>query len=311
MEGSNNIEHFPLKLNSTENSRTRPFSPKQSVIDSCPKFIHNNNIQMEIPLPPSQHKYTSSLTLDAPANPRAILTLDKAIENELNHGRKLGPNMDIKKLRRTISNRLSAKRSRIRKSQYIKDMEKTVNHLQELISSLTPQIESHKEKQKLLILENDSLQKLVEIRSNESKLHELELEKKKNEVYKLKEVEKIVNKDKHDSSSRSQQMQDLSLEKFMAQPYLSLQFYRFSLQHLETQHESNQFFPGQLSGSSFVQSELKMTESFGFVQCNNDQVPDCKGKQSVEEMTLAKNQEEANIDRYLNFEALNFHPASS
>ncbi|KAG8372636.1 hypothetical protein BUALT_Bualt12G0087300 [Buddleja alternifolia] len=229
MERTNNINSFLSKSNSNGKLRIHPYFENQGVIDSCQNFIHKNNVQ------PENHKYSSSLISAAPSTPESTLTLEKAIEYELNHGCKLDPNMDKKKLRRTISNRLSAQRSRMKKSQYIDNMEKRVNDLQELISFLTPQVESYKEKQKLLMLENNALQKLVEIRSNESKLHELELEKKKNELYMLKEVEKIVYKDGHGSSSRPQEIQDSSFKKFMTQPYPSLGFYQLGLQYLQNQ----------------------------------------------------------------------------
>ncbi|KAI3450318.1 hypothetical protein Pfo_006983 [Paulownia fortunei] len=169
----------------------------------------------------------------------------------------------------TILNRLSAQRSRIKKAQYINDMEKMVKELEVLISVLTPQIESYKEKRKLLLLQNDSLQKLVEIRLNESKLCEIELEHKRVEVHRLQELEKSVNNNNHDSNFGPQLMQHLRFKQFMA-------------------------------------------PKFGFEQPDKDQQPGFMIKLPVEVLTPEKNQEEAEIDQYFNFEeALNVDPASA
>ncbi|PIN09629.1 hypothetical protein CDL12_17785 [Handroanthus impetiginosus] len=149
-------------------------------------------MKTKIPLAPP-HKSSSLPMLGQLSNPKITVTLDEAIKYGLN--RKSDPNMDKKKLRRTISNRLSAQRSRMKKAQYINDMEKMVNDLEDMISALTSQLKNYKEKWKLLLIQNDSLQKLIEIYSNESKLRAMELEQKQIQVNNLKELEKItVNK---------------------------------------------------------------------------------------------------------------------
>ncbi|XP_057764431.1 basic leucine zipper 2 [Salvia miltiorrhiza] len=144
----------------------------------------------------SNNKATS--TFDAPAETRkATLNLDKAIEYELKHGRKLDPRMDRKKLRRTVSNRLSAQRSRVKKAQYIHDMERRVTELEDTITVLTLRVERFKEKRRLLQLQNEALERLVQIRLNEANLAQMVLEKNKAELGRLKEVEKGLVKELH------------------------------------------------------------------------------------------------------------------
>ncbi|KAG8372637.1 hypothetical protein BUALT_Bualt12G0087400 [Buddleja alternifolia] len=217
MDRTNNINSFPSIANSNGKLRIQPYFEKQGVIYSCPKFIHNNNVQTE------NDKYSSSLILAAPSNPGSTLTLEKAIEYELNH---------------------------------------------------------------------------------------VKLEKKKNELYKLKEVEKIVNKDDHGSSSRAQEIQDSSFKKFVMQSDPSHGFYQLGLQYLQKQPGSHQFCKRQLPSSLFVQSELRIAGNFVFEQCSEDQASDFKSNQPVDLGTYEENQEEANIDQYLNFEAQNAHPSS-
>ncbi|KAL3653205.1 hypothetical protein CASFOL_002886 [Castilleja foliolosa] len=208
------------------------------------------------------------------------LTLDRAIEHEFKHGCTLDPNMDTRKLRRTISNRLSAKRSRIKKIQYINGMEQMVNDLEELISVIRTQIDSYKERTTLLLMQNDSLQKLVEFRANESKLSEIELERKQAEVCRLRELESTMNNyDKGGSSNPSYGC------------------YQNGIQHLQK--------------PTYVQLGLKIEPNSEFEQHGNDHQAGFRFKLPIEMVAAAKNEDEAEIDQYINFEQLNADQASA
>ncbi|KAL0458681.1 UNVERIFIED_CONTAM: hypothetical protein Slati_0495300 [Sesamum latifolium] len=318
MEG---IISLPLNPNATDDKlRIQPYFPKTGdfrdnhVRDSCPRFLHKNN-SIIIPRPDWNTKMKMKIpyAFPPPATvPRFNFSLDKAIEYELKHGRRLDPNMDKKKLRRTISNRLSAQRSRIKKAQYINKMEKMVTDLEELISVLIPQIESYKEKRKQLLLQNDSLQNLVELHLNEAKLREFELEQKRVEVFMLKDLGKTSNKINEDhSNSGSKQMQDSSSKQYEKQPYPGLGFSQNGLQHLQKLW-ANQFYQQQLrSSGQLVQTGLRTAPNLGLQKTGKDRPPCFKIRQPIESSSAPeKNQEEAEIDEYLNLEALNVDAAS-
>ncbi|KAL0419228.1 UNVERIFIED_CONTAM: Basic leucine zipper 6 [Sesamum radiatum] len=316
MEGINSL---PLNPNATDDKlRIQPYFPKTGdfrdnhVRDSCPRFLHKSNSIIPRPDWNTKMKMKIPYAFPPPANvPRFNLSLDKAIEYELKHGRRLDPNMDKKKLRRTISNRLSAQRSRIKKAQYINKMEKMVTDLEELISVLTPQIESYKEKRKQLLLQNDSLQTLVELHLNDAKLREFELEQKRVEVRMLKDLEKTSDKHNEDSNSGSQQMQNSSSKQFQKQPYPGLGFYQNGLKHLQKLWP-NQFSQQQLrSSGQLVQAGLKTAPNLGLQKTGKDRPPCFKNRQPIEASSAPeKNQEEAEIDEYINFEALNVDAAT-
>ncbi|KAL6493359.1 hypothetical protein OROGR_032493 [Orobanche gracilis] len=222
-------------------------------------------------------------------------TLDKAVEYELKHGSKLDPNMDRRKLRRTISNRLSAQRSRIRKAQYINGMEKMVNDLEELISYLTPRMQSYQEKRRLLLLQNDSLQKLMEFRMNESKLSEIEVEQKRAELSRLKELENTVRNNTDDSNLYGpQQTADL----------------RFTGHPLTGFHQKR---PQLIKSSSLVQSGPEKETNHRFEQLAKDQQAGFTFNQSIEMSTPENSREEADqiIDLYFNFEELTVDQTSA
>ncbi|XP_073138181.1 uncharacterized protein [Henckelia pumila] len=126
------------------------------------------------------------------------LTLEEAMEHEMKHGRLFNDpnNVDLKKIRRIVSNRLSAQRSRIKIVNYTSDSEKMIKDLEDRISILISQVESSKEKKILLELENDSLQRELEKRSTKSKSLELAIEEERSQIKLIKEPEKTAQKNK-------------------------------------------------------------------------------------------------------------------
>ncbi|KAL8055903.1 hypothetical protein ABFX02_04G085500 [Erythranthe guttata] len=280
-------------------------------MNSCPKLADTatsdiptpnmeENIKIETPLAESPQQKPSSSNLASTANdthPRAALTLDEAIEYELKHGRRLDPNMDQRKLRRTVSNRLSAQRSRIKKVKYIDQMEKTVIELEKLVLFLTPQVETEIENKKELMEENESLQKLAAIRLNESKLAELEVEKKQAEIARLKELEKTAKR-----NIRNERLKQITT----AHPCAKLG-YNYEI---GTEYEfNNHFYCTETAPTLLIRSN------------NNEQV----GKSDDEQQQLAarfttckmpfqaltgqgdddNDDKDEETDQYINFEALN------
>ncbi|KAG6436768.1 hypothetical protein SASPL_101670 [Salvia splendens] len=137
-----------------------------------------------------QAKEASFLMAPPPETRKATLNLDKAIEHELQHGRKLDPKMDRKKLRRTVSNRLSAQRSRVKKAEHIHEMERRATDLEDTITVLKIRVERFKEKKRLLQLQNEALERLMQIRLHEANVAQSVVDKSKAELARLKEVEK-------------------------------------------------------------------------------------------------------------------------
>ncbi|XP_033517054.1 basic leucine zipper 19-like [Nicotiana tomentosiformis] len=129
---------------------------------------------------------------ELPVNRRKVpLTLDQAIDFELNKpGRNVDSDVDLKKLRRTVSNRLSAQRSRIKKTEYITELEKKVKDLQDTIAYLSPEIENYKEKQTMLRMQRKYLQEQLDSFTDRSKLRTVQIEEMKLELRRLKELAK-------------------------------------------------------------------------------------------------------------------------
>ncbi|TMW89173.1 hypothetical protein EJD97_017568 [Solanum chilense] len=115
-----------------------------------------------------------------------IPSLEEALSSELEHGQ-VDPNMNMKKLRRTISNRLSAQRSRKRKIEYIDLLKKEAKDLEERIAFLGRKIENDKDNNKKLQLENQMLQLQLDSITNKSNLLAVQNEELEAELKRLKE----------------------------------------------------------------------------------------------------------------------------
>ncbi|KAG8494905.1 hypothetical protein CXB51_012389 [Gossypium anomalum] len=107
-------------------------------------------------------------------------------------------NMDPKKLKRVISNRLSAQRSRIRKIQRLCDMEKKVQSLETLVAVLSSKVQREKDKQFLLRIEQRELRERIEAFANRETMVDARIEKRRAEIESLRQPQ---------FTSQQQQMQ--------------------------------------------------------------------------------------------------------
>ncbi|OVA02762.1 Basic-leucine zipper domain [Macleaya cordata] len=118
-------------------------------------------------------------------------------------GRKFDPNMDPKKIKRIMANRLSAQKSRLKKLEYKADLERTANALQEEVSSLSPQV-VHFDRQRLIRrMENTALKQRIAHFNSDKILKEAEFKALKQETEKLREqLYKLQQKQKHGGFGR-------------------------------------------------------------------------------------------------------------
>ncbi|KAK7305442.1 hypothetical protein VNO77_43348 [Canavalia gladiata] len=101
--------------------------------------------------------------------------------------------MDPRRLKRILANRASSHRSRIRKMEYIEDLEEKTKSYQDKIVLLQPQIVAFKNHQRLLLIEQHKLKLQMAAREKERILQEVEIEKNKEEVNRLSELrEKLL-----------------------------------------------------------------------------------------------------------------------
>ncbi|KAF2296835.1 hypothetical protein GH714_007035 [Hevea brasiliensis] len=106
----------------------------------------------------------------------------------LQSGRNQGPNMDPKKLKRIISNRVSAQKSRMKKLQYVTEMERKAKALETEIAALHPQVALYRNQQQLLQMEQSRLNQEMSSCATNKILKDAEIEENKAEVNRLRQL---------------------------------------------------------------------------------------------------------------------------
>ncbi|KAL6967714.1 hypothetical protein U1Q18_033523 [Sarracenia purpurea var. burkii] len=132
---------------------TTHLEPFDAMTSRPPPSGEVSNKELLIPTPLSRNPITF-VTPSSVHNGGITVKTELGIDYELKRGRKMDLNMDAKKLRRILSNRISAQKSRLRKVQYVSDMEKKKKELEAEVAVLTPLVENEQEQQKRLKMEN-------------------------------------------------------------------------------------------------------------------------------------------------------------
>nr|XP_011460972.1 PREDICTED: basic leucine zipper 61-like [Fragaria vesca subsp. vesca] len=102
-------------------------------------------------------------------------------------GRNIAPeSLDPKKLKRIYSNRVSAQKSRLKKLQYIAEMEKKAKALEAQVAVLSPQVEFFKNQSYFLQMERVALNESIAARAAERLNKAAQIEANKKEVQRLR-----------------------------------------------------------------------------------------------------------------------------
>ncbi|KAI3749857.1 hypothetical protein L2E82_20474 [Cichorium intybus] len=111
--------------------------------------------------------------------------LDAAIEREIRMG-KLDPNMDKKSMRRIISNRYAAKKSHDKQVNKMTELETNRKKLEDIITTLQPQIEHERQLLSRLRIENEMLARQLQIRIDSNNMKSAQIAEKEKERQWLK-----------------------------------------------------------------------------------------------------------------------------
>ncbi|KAI5065120.1 hypothetical protein GOP47_0019815 [Adiantum capillus-veneris] len=96
--------------------------------------------------------------------------------------------LDPKRAKRILANRQSAQRSRVRKLQYISELERTVNVLQEEVSALSPQVTYLDRHRILLNVDNSAMKQRIAALAQEKLFKDAHNEALKNELHRLRQL---------------------------------------------------------------------------------------------------------------------------
>ncbi|KAI5072664.1 hypothetical protein GOP47_0012770 [Adiantum capillus-veneris] len=96
--------------------------------------------------------------------------------------------VDPKRAKRILANRQSAQRSRVRKLQYIAELERTVNVLQEEVSALSPQVAYLDRHRIILNVDNSAMKQRIAALAQEKLFKDAHNEALKAEVHRLRQL---------------------------------------------------------------------------------------------------------------------------
>ncbi|KAE9460987.1 hypothetical protein C3L33_07112, partial [Rhododendron williamsianum] len=146
------------------------------------------NDKPQIPPPLLSKNPIKSVTPSFDNHGGITVKTELGIDYEMKLGRNKDTNMDDKRFRRILSNRISAQKSRTRKLQYVNDMERKRKDLEVEIATLAPLIENEQEKQKRLQMENFFLKERISVCEDRAKLSIALVEENRAVIRRLKEV---------------------------------------------------------------------------------------------------------------------------
>ncbi|XP_040361920.1 basic leucine zipper 34-like [Rosa chinensis] len=102
-------------------------------------------------------------------------------------GRNVAPeSLDPRKLKRILSNRVSAQKSRLKKLQYVAEMEKKAKALEAQVALLSPQVEFFKNQNYFLQMEQHALNESISVRAVDKLHKDALIEANKEEVQRLR-----------------------------------------------------------------------------------------------------------------------------
>ncbi|KAJ6670996.1 ACTIVATOR OF SPOMIN LUC3 [Salix viminalis] len=138
-----------------------PFNPPDTITIPSSSADSNNKKSQNLSFP---NDTKNSSTKDLATDPAFPSSGDKPVRTramitgvQTRAARAIDPNMDPKKLKRVISNRVSAQKSRLKRLQYLADIERKVKALEEEIAALSPQVALYKSHNQALKMEQRML----------------------------------------------------------------------------------------------------------------------------------------------------------
>ncbi|KAJ7964232.1 Basic-leucine zipper transcription factor family protein [Quillaja saponaria] len=154
-------------------------SPEPAVNDNNKKLQNTNTLDpaATVPGPNAGTAIVDVVDDDGPEAGQGVQT---------GRGRDIDLDMDPKKLKRILSNRVSAQKSRMKKLQHVSDLERKVKALEVQIAMLSPQIATYKNQHQMLLMEQQFLNHKLNACSSRKTTTEAEIEENKSEVNRLR-----------------------------------------------------------------------------------------------------------------------------
>ncbi|CAN6444220.1 unnamed protein product [Victoria cruziana] len=122
-----------------------------------------------------------------------------------------GPGIDPKRVKRILANRQSAQRSRVRKLQYISELERSVTSLQSEVSALSPRVAFLDHQRLVLNVDNSALKQRIAVLAQDKLFKDAHQEALKKEIERLRMVYHQQNLKKANGQTENHHPQDIEL----------------------------------------------------------------------------------------------------
>lgn len=180
-------------------------SPKQQQRDSsCPDMAFKHKappvLQEQCPSTPSDHNSVIEHSLEEKGSVggvgliqgepevQSVQKLDNSFKGDVTSSIPIDPSLDPKRAKRILANRQSAQRSRVRKLQYIAELERSVNALQAEVSALSPQVTYLDHQRVVLNVDNGALKQRIAALAQEKLFKDAHYDALKNEAQRLRQL---------------------------------------------------------------------------------------------------------------------------
>ncbi|KAJ6895884.1 hypothetical protein NC651_022193 [Populus alba x Populus x berolinensis] len=198
---------MPQSIHPLARSSFQGLKKPYSMDSSVTKSPINPSDAMTISSSSADTNNKNSTTKDLATDPAIPSSGDKPVKTramisgvQIRAARAIDPNMDPKKLKRIIqtftsfllgrvlSNRVSAQKSRLKRLQYLADIERKVKALEEEIADLSPRVALYRSHHQALKMEQKMLNMEISAQTSNKMLKDAEIEENKAEVSRLRQL---------------------------------------------------------------------------------------------------------------------------
>ncbi|XP_060209511.1 basic leucine zipper 61-like [Lycium barbarum] len=162
-------------------SCSNPSSPSEYINDNEDKSMNNTSNQKMQQQFKSENDEVQSLCKNTEELPAAN---QNASTNEYSSERVVDP----KRIKRILANRQSAQRSRVRKLQYVSELERSVSTLQAEVSVLSPRVAFLDHQRLLLNVDNSALRQKIAALAQDKLFKDAHQEALKREIERLRQI---------------------------------------------------------------------------------------------------------------------------
>ncbi|KAK2369341.1 Basic-leucine zipper (bZIP) transcription factor family protein [Trifolium repens] len=183
----------PSSPSSDQNSNNNEEKPMAMVMDAPPQehYLHHHGVKPKDEAVDDENSCKMEAAVAGPSSATTITCTETVVA-----GPAQGPHfmlgrpcvVDPKRVKRILANRQSAQRSRVRKLQYISELERSVTSLQTEVSALSPRVAFLDHQRLILNVDNSALKQRIAALAQDKLFKDAHQEALKKEIERLRQI---------------------------------------------------------------------------------------------------------------------------